>query len=89
MPAYARDGYVLAPGFFTSEEIGLLKRAAKEDKALDDHAFARGDGEGGQVRLSLWNHPGDSLYGMFAGADPWWPLPKAFLAARSITTIQR
>ena len=23
-------------------------------------------GEGGQARLSLWNHPGDSLYGMFA-----------------------
>jgi ectoine hydroxylase len=66
LAAYAQDGYVLAPGFFTSEEIGLLKRAAKEDKALDDHAFSRGDGEGGRVRLSLWNHPGDSVYGMFA-----------------------
>ncbi|MBL8239821.1 MAG: phytanoyl-CoA dioxygenase family protein [Bryobacterales bacterium] len=66
LAAYAQDGYVLARGFFSSEEISLLKRAAKEDKALDDHAFSRGDGEGGRVRLSLWNHPGDSIYGMFA-----------------------
>jgi hypothetical protein len=26
----------------------------------------RADGEGGVVRLSLWNHPGDGIYGMFA-----------------------
>ena len=47
-------------------EIALLRRAAKEDKALDDHSFGRADGEGGVVRLSLWNHPGDGIYGMFA-----------------------
>jgi len=54
---------------FDPEEIGLLRRAAKEDKALDDHSFGRKDGEGGQVRLSLWNHPGDSIYGMFARCE--------------------
>lgn len=64
--AYKRDGFVLARGFFTAEETTLLKRAAKEDRALDEHAFSRGDGGGGRVRLSLWNHPGDSVYGMIA-----------------------
>lgn len=68
--AYHRDGFLLLPAFFTEEETSLLRRAAKEDKALDDHAFARADGEGGQVRLSLWNHPGDSIYGMFARSEP-------------------
>jgi len=63
---YHRDGFVLARGFFYASEIGLLRRAAKEDKALDDHALGRADGEGGVVRLSLWNHPGDGIYGMFA-----------------------
>jgi len=63
---YARDGYVVIPGLFDSEETDLLRRAAKEDRALDEHAFGKGDGEGGRVRLSLWNHPGDDLYGMFA-----------------------
>ena len=26
-------------------------------------------GEGGKVRLSLWNHPGDTIYGMFARSN--------------------
>jgi ectoine hydroxylase len=63
---YEQDGYVLLPAMFDAEEIELLHRAAKEDKALDEHAFGRADGEGGVVRLSLWNHPGDGIYGMFA-----------------------
>src|SRR6185312_16763843 len=63
---YGRAGFVLARGFFDAVEIRLLHRAAKEDKALDDHSVGRADGEGGVVRLSLWNHPGDGIYGMFA-----------------------
>src|SRR5690349_23159954 len=63
---YALDGFVLARALFDAREIALLRRAAKEDKALDDHAFGRGDAEGGVVRLALWNHPGDGIYGMFA-----------------------
>ena len=63
---YRHQGFTLARGFFTGQEIELLRRAAREDRDLDRHSFARGDGEGGKVRLSLWNHPGDSVYGMFA-----------------------
>ena len=36
---------------------------------LDQHAFGRADGEGGTVRLSLWNHPTDTIYGMIARSD--------------------
>ncbi len=63
---YERDGFVLVKTMFDAEEIGLLLRSAKEDRALDEHSFQRSDGEGGQVRLSLWNHPGEGIYGMFA-----------------------
>jgi ectoine hydroxylase len=66
---YHEQGYILAREFFDAEEIALLRRAAKEDRELDRHSFARADGEGGQVRLSLWNHPGDSIYGMFARSE--------------------
>lgn len=69
LAAYHRDGYVVARGFFDAEEIGLLRRAAKEDRELDRHAFGRADGEGGTVRLSLWNHPGDGIYGMVARCE--------------------
>jgi ectoine hydroxylase-related dioxygenase (phytanoyl-CoA dioxygenase family) len=47
-------------------EVGLLSRAAREDRVLDQKSFAKGDGEGGVVRLSLWNHPTDTIYGMIA-----------------------
>jgi hypothetical protein len=66
---YERDGYLLARSMFDGEEIELLRRAAKEDRELDRHSFGMGDGEGGTVRLSLWNHPGDTLYGMFARCE--------------------
>ncbi len=66
---YERDGFVLARKMFNQEEIDLLRRAAKEDRQLDQHSFGKGDGEGGTVRLSLWNHPGDTLYGMFARCE--------------------
>lgn len=67
--SYHRDGYVIARGFFDREEIDLLHRAAKEDHELDKRSFGRADGEGGVVRLSLWNHPGDGIYGMFARCE--------------------
>ncbi len=63
---YQTDGYIILRGLFDQEESDLLRRAAKEDRELDAHSFGRGDGEGGKVRLSLWNHPGDGIYGMFA-----------------------
>ena len=66
---YRKSGFVLVKGFFDPKEIDLLKRAAKEDRALDSNSFSRSDGEGGKVRLSLWNHPGDTLYGMFARCE--------------------
>ena len=38
---YQEKGFVLAKGFFGREEIELLRRAAKEDRELDQHSFAR------------------------------------------------
>jgi hypothetical protein len=62
-------GSTLARGFFSKAEIDLLYRSAKADNDLDKKSFGRADGEGGVVRLSLWNHPGDGIYGMFARCE--------------------
>ena len=62
-------GHHLARGLFTRNEIDLLSRSAREDNELDQRSFGRADGEGGVVRLSLWNHPGDAIYGMFARCE--------------------
>jgi hypothetical protein len=66
---YHARGFTLARGFYSPDEIALLSRAAKEDNELDKRSFGRADGEGGVVRLSLWNHPGDGIYGMFARCE--------------------
>lgn len=66
---YHARGFVVARGLFDRAEIDLLHRAAKEDHELDRRSFGRADGEGGTVRLSLWNHPGDGIYGMFARCE--------------------
>ena len=67
--AFEADGYVLVRGMLDAVEVGLLGRAAREDRVLDQHAFGRADGEGGTVRLSLWNHPTDTIYGMIARSE--------------------
>jgi len=64
--AYHRDGNFIVKSLFDSEEVGLLRRTAIEDRQLDQKAIGIADGEGGTVRLTLWNHPGNSIYGMIA-----------------------
>jgi hypothetical protein len=63
---YEADGFIVVPQLFDDNEIDLLRQTAKADQALDQHAMGRDDGEGGSVRLSLWNHPADDIYGMFS-----------------------
>ncbi len=64
--AYARDGYLRVPRLFDDEEVDLIRRSAKHDQELQQRSFDRDDGTGARVRLSLWNHPGETIYGMVA-----------------------
>ena len=66
---YAQDGYLLVKQMLNGEEVALLGKAAREDRILDQHSYAKADGEGGTVRLSLWNHPTDTIYGMVARSE--------------------
>jgi ectoine hydroxylase len=66
---YETDGFLLIRGMLNAQQIDLLGRAAREDRALDQHSYGRADGEGGTVRLSLWNHPTDTIYGMVARSE--------------------
>ena len=63
---YERDGFIIVRGLFTSEETGLLGETARNDNAMDKASSSMDDGQGNDVRLALWNHPGDGVYGMFA-----------------------
>jgi len=69
LKSYAEDGYLLVRGMLDPDEVEMLGRCAREDRVLDQHSFGRADGEGGTVRLSLWNHPTDTIYGMIARSE--------------------
>jgi hypothetical protein len=66
LAAYEKDGFLVIPGLFSAEEIGLLGETARNDRAMDESSSTMDDGQGNDVRLALWNHPGDGIYGMFA-----------------------
>lgn len=58
------DGYLAVENLFDAEELELMLRVAKEDRLLHEHAYGRKDTQGRESRLSLWNHPGDDLFGI-------------------------
>jgi ectoine hydroxylase len=64
--AYDRDGFVLVRGLFDAEEARLLQQAMETDPQLREHFYNRKDAEGLATKMALWNHPGDSVYGLAA-----------------------
>lgn len=64
--SYRENGFLLLPDFFAADIIDQVRATGTADKVLDQASFGRADGEGGTVRLSLWNHPTDTIYGAIA-----------------------
>jgi hypothetical protein len=64
--SFHRDGFVIRRGWFDAEEMGVLAGFAREDPDLVSHHMPVKDASGRESRLTLWNHPGDDLYGMFS-----------------------
>jgi ectoine hydroxylase-related dioxygenase (phytanoyl-CoA dioxygenase family) len=64
--AFNRDGYLFVPGLLDAEETQLVLSAARADAKMREHAMQIADTQGRSTNLSLWNHPGDDVYGMVA-----------------------
>ena len=67
--SFHRDGYVVVRGLLDQVEAGLVLETAKEDRRLAAHAMGWPDDDGGLSRITLWNHPGDDIYGMVARSE--------------------
>ena len=65
----AQDGVLIKRAFFDSDEIGLLKAACEKDEAMARHTILMTDSEDRKFVQTVWNHPGDDLYGMFARCE--------------------
>lgn len=64
--AFERDGYVMVRNLFDAQEIGILRTAIESDPALRSRLYDRNDASGKSTRMAVWNHPGESAYGLAA-----------------------
>ena len=87
--AYERDGYLVVRSLFTPKETELLGETARNDDAMDKAASAMDDGQGNDVRLALWNHPGEGIYGMFARCRRVVDRSSSYWGTRLTTTTRR
>ncbi len=62
--AYACDGYVLVRSLFDAEEAAILRATVEQDPQIASSLYDRRDAQGRATRMSTWNQPGDSVYGL-------------------------
>jgi ectoine hydroxylase-related dioxygenase (phytanoyl-CoA dioxygenase family) len=63
------DGYLFVEQFLDAEETRLLQQACRADSLLQQQAMRVMDASGRRTNLSLWNHPGNDIYGMIARSE--------------------
>lgn len=61
--SFHEDGFLVVLDLFDHEETELLLSSAKADVLVREHAFNVKDKSGKNSKLSLWNHPGDDIWG--------------------------
>ncbi len=62
---FQEDGYVITEHLFDAEDMDLLRRVARADRAMEETAASRRDGQGGAIRLKVENELGDDIYSAF------------------------
>ena len=67
--AFHRDGYLVVEGLLDAEETRLLDEAARKDERMQRAAMDVRDTAGRRANLSLWNQPGDDIYGAIARSE--------------------
>lgn len=55
MKSWNDDGYLFVPNLLDAEEVDLLLKISKRDKAMQEAAWDRSDSQGGTTKLTLWN----------------------------------
>jgi ectoine hydroxylase len=66
---FNEDGFLFVPHLLDDEETGMLLETAKADHGMLSAAVPILDTKGRQSKLSLWNHPGDDIYGAIASSE--------------------
>jgi ectoine hydroxylase-related dioxygenase (phytanoyl-CoA dioxygenase family) len=69
LAAWESDGCFIVRGLFDAEEAALLAGAMERDPAVRGNMFDWHDRGGAATRIAVWNHPGDSVYGLAARSE--------------------
>ena len=66
---FLADGYLVIPNLLDAEETELLLAAAIADPMMKENVFDVSDRKGQTSQMTLWNHPGDDLWGMVSRSN--------------------
>ena len=66
---FLEDGFLIIPNLLDSEETELLLAAANADPMMKENVFDVSDRKGKNSQMTLWNHPGDDLWGMVSRSN--------------------
>ncbi len=66
---FHENGFLIVNELLSNEESRLLADTCRHDAVLQDHARDIIDASGKATNLTLWNHPGDDLYGIIARSE--------------------
>ena len=66
---FLNDGFLIIPNLLDAEETKLLLNAANDDPMMKENVFNVSDRKGQTSQMTLWNHPGDDLWGMVSRSN--------------------
>ena len=66
---FLNDGFLIIPNLLDTEETELLLNAANDDPMMKENVFDVSDRKGQTSQMTLWNHPGDDLWGMVSRSN--------------------
>ena len=66
---FLADGFLVIPNLLDTEETALLLAAAIADPMMKENVFDVSDRRGQTSQMTLWNHPGDDLWGMVSRSN--------------------
>ena len=66
---FLADGFLVIPNLLDTEETELLLAAAIADPMMKENVFDVRDRKGQTSQMTLWNHPGDDIWGMVSRSN--------------------
>ena len=66
---FHQDGFLLVDDLLDPMETSMVREAARADEAMQKAAMDVRDSQGRRTNLTLWNHPGEDIFGYIARSE--------------------